>query len=314
MNWYERQPAGNVNAYWLSCAIDADGSNLIAGCTRLYTSSNGGVSWTERRPAGDIDKNWFGVASDDDGSNLIVGAMWGRLYTSSDGGANWTERRPAGDIDADYAWRVASDANGSHLIAANENKRIYISSDGGENWTETTPTGTAEDWGWSCCASNDDGSVLIVGALSTGADTGSLFVSTNGGASWVNQGTRPVVQGNNSFDWTVPSTPSVNCKVRLVENVSPYYKISSNTFSIIDSAPPSPPQNLTLGRHPVIPGLVLSWQASTGYPSFYRVYFCAESNGRFSLLGTVEAPQTSYIDSSASSRARGFYRVEAVRE
>ena len=149
----------------------------------------------------------------------------------------------------------------------------------------------------------------------TGNQSTVLFLySTNGGTSWISQGTRPVVQGNNSFDWTVPSTPSVNCKVRLVENVSPYYKISSNTFSIIDSAPPSPPQNLTLGRHPVIPGLVLSWQASTGYPSFYRVYFCAESNGRFSLLSTVEAPQTCYIDSSASSRARGFYRVEAVRE
>jgi hypothetical protein len=149
----------------------------------------------------------------------------------------------------------------------------------------------------------------------TGNQSTVLFqYSTNGGSTWISQGSTPVVQGANSFNWTVPSTPSENCKVRLVDNVAPYYQAQSGVFFIISSAPPSVPQNLVLSRHPVIPGLVLSWTASTGYLSGYKIYFCSGPEGRFSLLSSVNASQTSFVDHSAFSRGRGFYQVLAYRD
>ena len=101
-SWAETRPAGDVSKHWRSCAVDADGSVLLAGTYggRLYRSTNSGSSWTEMTPAGSVDRNWRSCTSDSDGSVLMVAAYGGRLYLSTDGGATWHELAPA---DADYA-------------------------------------------------------------------------------------------------------------------------------------------------------------------------------------------------------------------
>ncbi|MFA5185604.1 MAG: hypothetical protein WC551_03895 [Patescibacteria group bacterium] len=186
-SWSEKQPNGGPGN-WSVVASDADGSTLMAGFTRLYTSSDSGASWTERRPAGDVDDNWRALASNADGSHLVAGSINGKIYVSDDGGVSWTDTTPAGNND--NAWTmIASDSTGDKILAAS--LRLYQSTDGGLNWTETQPDGDA-DRQWNGVASSADGLHLLAGEY-----LGYLFYSDDGGATW--NETRPA--GESEYVW-----------------------------------------------------------------------------------------------------------------
>ena len=177
-------------------ALDADGSNLIAGTnSAILTSSNGGLSWTS--------DSGFGistVASDSDGTNLIVAETFGGIFTSDDSGANWTERSPGGS-SADRHWRsVASDADGSNLIAGFYHSggiagTLYTSDDSGANWTERQPAGAGVKK-WLSVDSDSDGSNLIAGMFES-----RLYTSSNSGVNWTER--QPA--GNINGTWVVAS-------------------------------------------------------------------------------------------------------------
>jgi len=50
--------------------------------TRIYTSTDSGVTWTPRENI----RDWLGVASSADGSKLVAIAFQGQIYTSTDSG------------------------------------------------------------------------------------------------------------------------------------------------------------------------------------------------------------------------------------
>ena len=181
---------------WACCAVDHDGSNLIAAdCGtpttfiggRLWTSSNGGSAWTERRPGGlNNGYVWLKCATDNDGSNLIVTRYVDLnetpdtlVYTSVDGGANWTQRTPAGAGSHLY-YHVASNSDGSILMVVESNKRVWLSVDGGANWTDARPTGN-EDKAWTGCCCSSVGSEML--ACYSGA-SGKVYLSKDTGVSW----------------------------------------------------------------------------------------------------------------------------------
>ncbi|MDD4310576.1 MAG: hypothetical protein PHO32_09365, partial [Candidatus Cloacimonetes bacterium] len=171
----------------------------------------------------------------------------------------------------------------------------------------TTPAG-GEVWNIA--------SVQAVQYYYSGAGTTVTFhYSTNGGSTWTSGGTKTVVQGSNSFNWTIPSAASTNCKVRFTDSVSPNHQVVSNVFTIANAAPPSIPLNVAVVRNAVTGAVTVSWNASTGSPTNYKIYFCPTPGFTVgsSLLGTVASSQTTYIDSNASTRGKGFYRVTAYK-
>jgi photosystem II stability/assembly factor-like uncharacterized protein len=93
-------------AYAVGC--DADGSFLIVGGERLFTSSDGGTTWIERQPAGDYDFLWMALTVNADGKILTAFHNATKGYRSFDGGENWTEITPSGLISGGF-----SDAAGS---------------------------------------------------------------------------------------------------------------------------------------------------------------------------------------------------------
>lgn len=146
--------------------------------------------------------------------------------------------------------------------------------------------------------------------------TVSFAYSLNGGSSWILVGNKTAAQGLNSFQWTLPYAESADCKIRLTDSISPYYQAVSNSFSIALPTPPSVPQNVAIAYNPGTGSVTVSWDASSGLPDGYGIYFCPTPGFEpesTSLLGTVTSPQTWYQDNLAGSRSKGFYKVIAIR-
>ncbi len=170
----------------------------------------------------------------------------------------------------------------------------------------STPAG-GEQW--------PDGSEQAVQFNYAGAgSTVAFHYSTNGGITWNSEGTKNVVQGANSFNWTVPSSGSANCLIRLTDSVSPFHQVLSNVFSIV-LVPPSTPPSISAGHNPVSGEIIVTWSPSSGSPSAYDIQFCEDPgfNSGVSVLATVASTQTSYTDTLALTRPKGFYRVIAIR-
>jgi len=98
-NW--TQILSSYSKQWMCCAVNSDGTRIIAGALftlpnsgRLYLSTDGGESFGEVQPAGNLDKNWTGAAMSGDGQYIIVAAYGDYVYTSDDYGETWTKRYP----------------------------------------------------------------------------------------------------------------------------------------------------------------------------------------------------------------------------
>ncbi|MDZ4181406.1 MAG: S8 family serine peptidase [Candidatus Cloacimonadaceae bacterium] len=77
----------------------------------------------------------------------------------------------------------------------------------------------------------------------------------------------------------------------------------------------SPVENLVITRNATTGAAVLVWDAASGDPDGYNVYYATEPGfapGSEIFLGYVPAPQTGYTDATAGSRDASFYRVRAV--
>ncbi len=169
------------------------------------------------------------------------------------------------------------------------------------------PTG-GETW--------ESNSVQLIEFNYTGAASDVMFhYSIDGGLTWLGGSTEPVVEGNNVIEWTVPGTPSTNCVIGITDGVAPYLHEISNVFSIEDPTPPTTPQNLSIVYNEVDGTVTLSWSASEGSPTAYRIYFCPEPDFATGvvLLDTISSSNTSYTVSSPHSEDKGFFRIDAIR-
>jgi hypothetical protein len=165
---------------WVSVTASADGKNLAAAGNygKIYTSTNGGLQWNSATKD-NVLRPWAQIAGSADGRTLTaVGGP--TIWNSGDAGQTWSETVIGG---SDWAG-VAASADGKRLAIVNHNAGgIMTSSDAGVHWSITA----APLKRWRAIASSADGVRLVAGA-DVGPnlnDRGSIFVSTNGGLTWV---------------------------------------------------------------------------------------------------------------------------------
>jgi len=173
--WTETRPTGlDEDVEWIACVSNYNGSQLVVcSNTKVYKSSNSGLTWDEKIPASGIDPVWIDLACDYDCSNLILSGYTDninledvRVFVSLDFGETWIDRTPPNLQTGALGWcGVASDGDGSDLAVAEYDGRIYTSSDFGITWIEERPTGNDENRYWYELSFDYDGSNLIAGGM-----------------------------------------------------------------------------------------------------------------------------------------------------
>ncbi len=183
----------DLGCRWQSLVCDAAGLHRIAANqSRLFVSSDGGMSWVEAQPAGATDQSWYGLAVSGNAQIYLAGIYSGRLYLSTDAGNSWSEVQPAGDVDG--TWESAAiDYLGNRMIVADTDGRIYMSSNSGTSWSEVRPNGDV-NLDITSAAMSSDGTKIILGGWNR-----RLWVSTNSGSTWTEA--RPA--GDTTGCWSV---------------------------------------------------------------------------------------------------------------
>lgn len=172
--------------------IEIMGDNIIVGSGwnnnfpgSLFLSQNNGASWTDISPVTSsiginelyIQGNNIFAVSDSFGSSY--------LYFSSDTGNTWSMR----STDLPYSGKRSFASIGTDIYVATSystTNGLYFSSDSGLTWTQFNNNGLPlNDYVTSICAYNGN---LFAAVYNTYSQLSSIYLSTDGGNSWVNTG------------------------------------------------------------------------------------------------------------------------------
>jgi hypothetical protein len=162
------------------------GSTLIAGARKgIFRSTDNGGHWTGNNTGL---CNAHVVALVASGAELYA-ATTDDIYRSTSNGENWIKVFNGNQYTTLYDLAVSGSS-----IFAGTNTGVYRSMDNGATWTETN-TGlklkaeTAEEWDMSAELLGVSGSTIFAGLTDYFHYSGSLYRSTDNGASWARTGT-----------------------------------------------------------------------------------------------------------------------------
>jgi hypothetical protein len=188
------------------------------------------------------------VTNPNGGENWVVGSVHNITWTSSgvtnvkieyttDNGTSWTTiiaTCPASG--GNYSWTVTntpstqckvrvSDSGNASLYDISDN--VFTISNGNLSILVTNPNG-GENW--------QVGGVYNISWTSSGISNVKIEYTTDNGTSWTTI-LSTFAAGAGSYAWTVPNTPSTQCKVRISESGNPsLFDMSDNVFTISTSS------------------------------------------------------------------------------
>ena len=116
---------------------------------------------------------------------------------------------------------------GNTSLKADSDSNFTIGSGGGEPWITVTDPNGGEDW-------QVDSSHNITWDSSSGINNVRIRYSTNSGSSWTTIIESTTNDG--SYSWTIPNTPSNNCRVRVLDANNSGVKDDSNTDFTISTS------------------------------------------------------------------------------
>ena len=190
-NWTAVGPFGgdvsDVSVSTANAAIVLAGLAPSSGGGGLYRSTDGGASWSalpalNGQPVYDIEFDPAGIA--------YIGTLDG-VRRSTDDGATWTTLNlgiglndqvfelTIDPLDATRIWAGVADALG------NQTNTLLLSTNSGTTWTPMVPPGGP--YSFTAIELEPGNSNKIFAAWRGAFGGGGVFVSTDGGASWVNR-------------------------------------------------------------------------------------------------------------------------------
>jgi hypothetical protein len=213
---WQRQETVGTAAWWTS-AMSADGKKFVFGSIsgrKLMTGSwsaeavtepaagtvtSANVNWAAQKTVGTGDA--YDIAASADGTKMVMAKFGDSLRISSDSGATWTAM--ANSISGDRR-SVAISENGGVVLHGRDGANLAYTSNNGTTWTNAklangsdVPVGA----GWHVTMSAD--STKMFAAV---AATGTMYYSTNSGATWTQGGS---MHGIKTVDLTASSDGSV---------------------------------------------------------------------------------------------------------
>ena len=183
----------------------------------VYESTDGGSTWTLRKGTTDEFHGATDLVMDPMHPNVLFASFWGdAIYKSTDGGQTWATAMnglPAGNfLEGGTRFSLGiSDPSGTATLYTGfdyfdlsdhyHRAQIYKSTDGGQNWTATaTGSGTnsiVDYCGTQCFYDNEvqpdptnPNTVFVLGSYgyNNSPQSGGVYRSTDGGATWKNLG------------------------------------------------------------------------------------------------------------------------------
>jgi hypothetical protein len=251
----------------ISDSSDAEFS-IAPVATLTLTSPNGGETWQANS---DHTITWTS-------SGAITTV---KLEISSDGGGSWLEIAGSIANNGFYAWTVPNTLSEQCLV------KVTALDGGGEYdvsntvFTISSPptiTVTKPNGGENL----QTGSTQAITWTSTGnIDSINIAYSTDSGATWT-----PIasaIANTGSFNWTVPSTPSTNCLVRVNDVVGTAVDSSNLVFTI--SLPPTITVTKPNGGENWLTGStqVITW-TSTGSVGNVKIEYSTNNGSFWSII------------------------------
>ena len=127
-------------------------------------------------------RNWYRMGASSDGS-VILGALYlSNIYVSQDSGESW-RKVGLGTVSITSCEGVATSSSGATMCAVKQttSNNCYVSVDYGETWTLNSPAATSIN-----CVTFSPGAAE--GNIVVGLNGGTLYSTSNYGASWTSRG------------------------------------------------------------------------------------------------------------------------------
>jgi len=220
-------PYGIADVFCNSVSISKDGRTMLAAYgsfwvgSKVYLSTNYGVSWREVMPAGDVYRNWEETEINYNGSVMYTATM-DNIYRSYDS-VVWTDITP---IDmTEWCISLSINLNGQIIYAGTYNGDLFKSDDFGVTWIKVFPAGVGV-YNWYSVSMNSAASIILASAHGN-----RVYMSIDSGVTWADQ----VIQGNINGNWYL-SALSDDGSVRIAgtDNNRIYsYSIVQDTLPII---------------------------------------------------------------------------------
>ena len=124
--------------------------------------------------------NWLSVCSSADGSKLAASYTSGGIYSSTNFGAQWTfaSNAPVGTFPF-----LTSSADGGKLVVGSHSDLVGVSTNWGTTWT-TNYFSDNPSFYCAAIAASSDASRLVAARLNVSGGNGSIYTSTDSGATW----------------------------------------------------------------------------------------------------------------------------------
>lgn len=170
--WSTTTNPSGTTASWVTMALSADGSKIIAGEDngKLLYSSNSGASFTV---SNSTTARWLAPSINADGSVMLVNKYPNGIFRSTDNGATWTNVQVQGS--GDLQWTAIS-ANGNTAAATNWAGKVWLSHDKGATWTTTSTSSTSN---YNTVSISANGEVIFASSFDNNID-----YSLDSGATW----------------------------------------------------------------------------------------------------------------------------------
>ncbi|MFH1321217.1 MAG: PKD domain-containing protein [Bacteroidota bacterium] len=195
-----------VGADGMECIVDYTDKNIIYAETQygsMSKSTNGGYSFVSVTPPGAGYGSWITpyIMHPADHNTLYAG--YEEVYKTTDGGDNWTT---ISSFSGGYSFRALALApSDDNFIYASNYFDIWKTANGGASWTDITSVLSPYIITYITVSQTDPNKIWVT--LSGFSSGKKVYMSTNGGNSWINYSTgipnipvNCIVYENNSYD------------------------------------------------------------------------------------------------------------------